>query len=109
MERQRPAAAEEGDVMIEAVKLWNEPNNKSHWDFEVDPEWRIFGAMTRLACEAVTAENPQLTKVLGGVSPIDPHFIKRLAALGALDGIDAVAVHGFPLDWNHWQIDEWPQ
>jgi beta-xylosidase len=18
-------------------------------------------------------------------------------------------VHGFPLDWNHWQIDEWPQ
>jgi beta-xylosidase len=19
-----------------------------------------------------------------------------------------VAVHGFPLDWNHWQIDEWP-
>jgi beta-xylosidase len=20
-----------------------------------------------------------------------------------------VAVHGFPLDWNHWQIDEWPQ
>ena len=22
--------------------------------------------------------------------------------------VDAVAVHGFPLDWNHWQIDEWP-
>jgi beta-xylosidase len=20
-----------------------------------------------------------------------------------------VAVHGFPLDWNHWQINEWPQ
>ncbi len=19
-----------------------------------------------------------------------------------------VAVHGFPLDWNHWQINEWP-
>ena len=26
-----------------------------------------------------------------------------------LDGLDAVAVHGFPLDWNHWQIDEWPE
>jgi beta-xylosidase len=25
-----------------------------------------------------------------------------------LDKIDVVAVHGFPLDWNHWQIDEWP-
>ena len=22
--------------------------------------------------------------------------------------VDAVAVHGFPLDWNHWSIHEWP-
>jgi beta-xylosidase len=27
---------------------------------------------------------------------------------GVLKHIDAVAVHGFPLDWNHWQIHEWP-
>ena len=27
---------------------------------------------------------------------------------GVLDHVDAVAVHGFPLDWNLWQIDEWP-
>ncbi len=25
-----------------------------------------------------------------------------------LDQLDAVAVHGFPLDWNNWLIDEWP-
>jgi beta-xylosidase len=25
-----------------------------------------------------------------------------------LEGLDVVAVHGFPLDWNHWQIHEWP-
>jgi hypothetical protein len=25
-----------------------------------------------------------------------------------LDHVDVVAVHGFPLDWNLWQIDEWP-
>lgn len=23
--------------MIEAAKIWNEPNNKSHWDLELDP------------------------------------------------------------------------
>jgi len=28
---------------------------------------------------------------------------------GVLDHVDAVAVHGFPLDWNLWQIHEWPQ
>ena len=28
---------------------------------------------------------------------------------GALEEVDVVAVHGFPLDWNHWQIHEWPE
>jgi beta-xylosidase len=27
---------------------------------------------------------------------------------GVLAKMSAVAVHGFPLDWNHWKIDEWP-
>jgi beta-xylosidase len=31
-----------------------------------------------------------------------------MASQGVLDAVDAVAVHGFPLDWNHWQIGEWP-
>ena len=95
--------------MIEAVKFWNEPNNKSHWDFEVDPEWHAYSNMVKLASAAVTAENPALTQVLGGISPIDAAFMQRLADYGALDTLDAVACHGFPLDWNHWQIDEWPQ
>jgi beta-xylosidase len=28
--------------------------------------------------------------------------------MGALDHVDVVAVHGFPLDWNLWPIHEWP-
>ena len=94
--------------MIEAVMFWNEPNNKSHWDFEIDPDWTRFAGMIKLATEAVRAENPQLTRVLGGISPIDPSFIDNLQRKGALDQIDVVALHGFPLDWNHWTIDEWP-
>ena len=94
--------------MIEAVKFWNEPNNKSHWDLELDPEWKSYGHMVRLASQAVRAENVALTQVLGGISPIDAGFMGRLRDDGVLAGLDAVAVHGFPLDWNHWQIDEWP-
>lgn len=52
---------------------------------------------------------PDLPLVLGGISPIDPEFISLLKSYGLLDWVDAVAVHGFPLDWNHWRIDEWPQ
>jgi beta-xylosidase len=94
--------------MIEAVKFWNEPNNKSHWDLELDPTWSRYSQMVKLAAAAVDAESPQLTRVLGGISPIDPAFMQNLKTQGVLDCVDAVAVHGFPLDWNHWQIHEWP-
>jgi beta-xylosidase len=94
--------------MIEAVMLWNEPNNRSHWDFQLDPEWAQFARMTKLAAQAVRAEHPTLPRVLGGISPIDPSFILNMASKGVLDHVDAVAVHGFPLDWNHWQLEEWP-
>ena len=95
--------------MIEAIKFWNEPNNKSHWDLELDPDWKRYGQMVRLAATAVKAENSDVARVLGGISPIDPAFMTRLRDDGVLDHVDIVAVHGFPLDWNHWQIDEWPQ
>src|SRR5690349_18871053 len=94
--------------MINSVMLWNEPNNKSHWDFEIDPGWTRFAEMARLAAEAIRAENPALPRVLGGISPIDPAFILNMKDQGVLDRLDVVAVHGFPLDWNHWTIHEWP-
>jgi beta-xylosidase len=94
--------------VIEAVMFWNEPNNKSHWDFGLDPDWSIYAEMVRSAAVAVRAENPRPVRVLGGISPIDPDFIRNMQGKGALESLDAVAVHGFPLDWNHWGIDEWP-
>jgi beta-xylosidase len=94
--------------MVEAVMFWNEPNNKSHWAFELDPEWVIYGDMVKLAAAAVAAEAPGLRRVLGGISPIDPCFIENMSRQGVLDALDVVAVHGFPLDWNHWSIHEWP-
>lgn len=94
--------------MIEAVMLWNEPNNLSHWDFELDPEWKTFSEMTKLAARAIRASSRHVLRVLGGISPIDPRFIENMQSQGVLDHVDIVGVHGFPLDWNHWQIDEWP-
>ena len=94
--------------MLEAAMFWNEPNNLSHWDFSMDPEWRRYGDMVKLAARAVEAENSGLVRVLGGISPIDPNFIANMRAQGVLDTVGAVAVHGFPLDWNHWMIHEWP-
>jgi beta-xylosidase len=88
--------------------LWNEPNNLSHWDFQMDPQWRQFSTMILGAARAIKELAPEVPLVLGGISPIDPNFVKLLCSYGVLNVLDAVGVHGFPLDWNHWKIDEWP-
>ena len=95
--------------MIEAAMIWNEPNNKSHWDPEIDPDWSIFADMAIKAAKAIRAANPEVKRVLGGISPIDPFCIERMKDHGVLDHIDVIALHGFPLDWNLWPINEWPQ
>lgn len=94
--------------MIEAAKIWNEPNNKSHWDLLIDPDWAMFANLAIAAGKSIRGARPALPIVLGGVSPIDPSFMRNMQNRGVLDHFDAVAVHGFPLDWNLWQIGEWP-
>ena len=94
--------------MVEAVMLWNEPNNLSHWNFEIDQGWNLYAGMVNLAAEAVRAENQRVRRVLGGISPIDPDFIRVMQRQCVLQHVDVIAVHGFPLDWNHWSIHEWP-
>ncbi|WP_109486664.1 beta-xylosidase [Occallatibacter savannae] len=94
--------------MVEALVLWNEPNNLSHWNFHLDPEWKRFSEMVKLASTAIRKVNPDVPIVLGGVSACDCDFLRLMASYGVMDHVDAVGVHGFPLDWNHWQIDAWP-
>jgi beta-xylosidase len=69
----------------------------------------MFAGMVIAASKAIRRENPELPIVLGGISPIDPHFIELLSSYGVLDAVNVVSVHGFPLDWNHWQIQDWPR
>lgn len=94
--------------MIEAVMLWNEPNNLSHWDRSLDPDWSLFAEMLGLAGERLGRVAPGIPRVLGGISPIDPHFVRRLFEHGLGASIDVIAVHGFPMDWNRWHLKEWP-
>lgn len=95
--------------MVEAVVLWNEPNNLSHWNFKLDPGWVRFAEMVKVASAAIRRVNPDLPIVLGGVSACDCEFLKLMVTAGVMPSVDAVGVHGFPLDWNHWQLNEWPE
>ena len=59
--------------MIEAAMIWNEPNNKSHWDPELDPGWEIYADMVIRAGEAIASANPDVVRVLGkeGAAALD--------------------------------------
>jgi hypothetical protein len=81
--------------MIEAAMIWNEPNNKSHWDPEIDPDWSMLATTLTEAAKAIHSVNPAVKRVLGGISPIDPFFIQRLEGYGVLDHLEVIAVHGF--------------
>ena len=95
--------------MLEAFVLWNEPNNLSHWNFQLDPGWKRFSEMVKLASVAIRSVNARIPIVLGGISACDCDFLRLMRSYGVMDCVDAVGVHGFPLDWNHWQITEWPE
>src|SRR5205823_2800101 len=79
------------------------------WNFEIDPGWIRYAEMVNLAAAAVQSENSRVHRVLGGISPIDPEFIRNMQRQCVLSHVNTIAVHGFPLDWNHWTIHEWPE
>ncbi|HEX2100655.1 MAG TPA: hypothetical protein VHF69_08335 [Candidatus Synoicihabitans sp.] len=83
-----------------ALELWNEPNNRYKWDFpHYDPEWRKFGEMIGTA--AYWARHRGVRTVLGGMIPVDPHWLALMKRWGAFPHLDVIAIHGFPGMW--WQ------
>src|ERR1700761_3143239 len=94
--------------MVDGIVLWNEPNNLSHWNFHLDPDWTRFADLVKHASAAIRRVAPDLPIILGGVSSCDCDFLRLMTSYGVMEHVDAVGVHGFPLDWNHWQLSEWP-
>lgn len=92
---------------IEAVELWNEPNNLYKWDFRTfDRGWRKFSHMVALAAER--AAEFGMPTVLGGMIPVDPDWLRLMDRQGALADVDAVAIHGFPgMWWEHAPNWDW--
>lgn len=81
-----------------ALELWNEPNNRYKWDFaRFDPDWSKFGQMVRGAARRAKLQG--VPTVLGGMIPVDHHWLDLMAQYGALDDIDVIAIHGFPGMW----------
>lgn len=80
------------------LELWNEPNNRMKWNFpEEDPGWRKFAEM--IGAAAYWAKRCNRRTVLGGMIPVDPHWLDLMARHGVLQYIDVVGIHAFPGMW----------
>ena len=88
--------------MIEAAMIWNEPNNKSHWDPELDPDWSLFAEMAPRPARRSRPRTRTCRACSAACRPSIPASCSNIEGKGVLDHIDVVAVHGFPLDWNLW-------
>ena len=90
---------------FEYIELWNEPNNRSEWDYTLDPHWNKFAEMIGNA--AYWARHRGKKTVLGGMSPVDPGWLKYMGDLKLLQHFDAVGFHGFPdvfdYHWEGWE------
>lgn len=86
-----------GDAFA-TLELWNEPNNRYKWNFPVhDPQWAKFAEMVGAA--AYWAKQRNVVTVLGGISPVDHHWINLMDRYGVLQYIDIVGIHSFPGMW----------
>ncbi|HPP73601.1 MAG TPA: GDP-mannose 4,6-dehydratase [Armatimonadota bacterium] len=92
---------------FEWMELWNEPNNLREWDMTLDPDWNIFSEMVGGA--AYWAKHRGKKTVLGGLSPIDPNWLRLMFERGVMAYIDAVGLHGFPntydYTWDGWELN----
>jgi CDP-paratose 2-epimerase len=80
------------------LELWNEPNNRLKWDFvNFDRYWRKFGEM--IGSAAYWAKQRGRETVLGGMIPVDHHWLNLMEYYGVLEYIDVVGIHGFPGMW----------
>ena len=87
------------------IELWNEPNNKSEWDFTLDDNWSKFAKMISKAAHWARYRGKKT--VLGGMSPIDAAWLQLMFDHGLMEHIDVVGVHGFPdvfdAHWEGWE------
>jgi CDP-paratose 2-epimerase len=80
------------------LELWNEPNNRLKWAFDrFDPRWEKLGFMIRHAAAVSRARGKR--NVLGGMIPVDHHWLELMKSHGALEDVDVVAIHAFPGMW----------
>jgi CDP-paratose 2-epimerase len=88
---------------VQWVQLWEDALDLQSWDWRLDPGWRRFAQMIAAGARKAKAAGKKVA--LGGAVPFYPPWLDALAAEGALENVEAIALRRFPgVDpaWTGW-------
>jgi hypothetical protein len=74
-------------------EVWNEPDNPLFWKPAPDPA--VYAALLKLTSGAIHRADPRAQVLLGGVNPFSTDFLRGVAAAGAWDSFDILAIHPY--------------
>jgi hypothetical protein len=78
---------------VHTYMIWNEPNHPRFWPS--GPDASAYVPMLRAGYNAVKAESPEATVLLGGLSKSDFYYLEAVYRAGGGDYFDAVAVQPY--------------
>jgi hypothetical protein len=78
---------------VKVWEIWNEENSSTFW--KPGPSASGYAKLLKAAYAAIKAEDPTATVLLGGTVGFDRKFLDGVAAAGAWDAFDALAIHTY--------------
>jgi hypothetical protein len=87
------AAAQRYGRYIHHWEVWNEPDNQLFWKPTPDPA--AYAALLKLASTAIHRADRNAQVLLGGVNPFNTEFLRGVAAAGAWDSFEILAIHPY--------------
>jgi hypothetical protein len=87
------AVAQRYGRYIHHWEIWNEPDNKLFWKPAPDPV--AYAELLKLASTAIHRADHNAQVLLGGVNPFNTEFLRGVAAAGAWDSFEILAIHPY--------------
>jgi len=87
------AVAQRYGHFIHHWEIWNEPDNPLFW--QPKPDAAAYAELLRRSSAAIHRADPEAHILIGGVNPYDTDFLRGVAAAGAWDSFDILALHPY--------------
>jgi hypothetical protein len=87
------AVAQRYGRYIDHWEIWNEPDNPLFW--KPKPDATAYAELLRVSSAAIRRADPDAQILLGGINPYDTAFLRGVAAAGAWDSFDILALHPY--------------